>query len=232
MDNVNFSRLNLKAFLTAVVLYVALLFGVLYKLVNVETITKFSASSNAFIDIVMAENAPSEASEMSGGADAGVGASEASADAVAGETGEEAVNFDELFGGVNLDKLKKDAEAKGEVGQVKSVALNVSQNDIIAKNEFTGLNTQTDGSYDAFMGRVTQIVQRRWVRYKANGNERAKISILIDKNGKFEYRIVEKSYNNAFNAKVRDFLQQLKGVTFPKPQTATTINMFLIDRID
>ena len=47
-----------------------------------------------------------------------------------------------------------------------------------------------------------------------SGNK-AQVLINIDKLGNFSYKIEKLSYNDDFNAKLRDFLEEMKDVAFP-----------------
>ena len=90
------------------------------------------------------------------------------------------------------------------------------------------------GEYNKFFGDISEIIQRKWVVYKADTNNNAKVQVFIDKFGKLSYNIISLSYDKEFNNKVRDFLERLKEVEFPVPpnrQTAS-ISLTLIDQID
>ena len=56
---------------------------------------------------------------------------------------------------------------------------------------------------------------------------------MIDQSGNFNYEILELSYNEEFNAKVRECLEKLTAEKFPfNPDKSTTFNLNLEDKIN
>lgn len=76
--------------------------------------------------------------------------------------------------------------------------------------------TQKDGQYDELRGKISDILDQHWQETidTVSGNE-AKVIVGIDKLGKFSYKIETLSYNDVFNAKLRDFLEEMRDVEFP-----------------
>ncbi|ANE36413.1 Tol-Pal system subunit TolA [Campylobacter iguaniorum] len=124
----------------------------------------------------------------------------------------------------------KKSDAKTSSTKSASDIFNALQKDITAKAPKAGMT----GEYNKYFGDITEIIQQRWVRYKADTNDKAKVTFIIDKFGKLSYNIDEKSLNSEFNNKVKDFLENLKDVDFPAPPdgSAKTISTMLIDKID
>ena len=93
-----------------------------------------------------------------------------------------------LFNSLNDNLLKTEDEKVGESSQ-----------------------KQMTGIYDEFRGKVRRILEERWRLYEASGNFAVLVKYYIDSDGKFGYTLVEKSYNEDFDAKVLEFLGNLSG---------------------
>ena len=105
-------------------------------------------------------------------------------------------------------------------------SLKIDQNPTAPKSQMTG-------TYDPLMGAITKQIQRRWQSYKADSANLAKVKVMIDQSGNFSYEILELSYNEEFNAKVRECLEKLTTEKFPfNPDKSTTFDLDLEDRID
>lgn len=152
------------------------------------------------------------------------------------------ISFKELFNSSKISQVptpskdtavqsnKKSSEKTAIVAENANNIINSLQKDLNAKAPKPG-NT---GEYDKFYGDVTEIIQRGWVKYKIDGDEEAKVTIVIDKFGKMSYNINKKSLNSQFNSKVIDYLESLKYVVFPIPPNNNSINLDIIlkDKID
>ena len=79
------------------------------------------------------------------------------------------------------------------------------------------IDTKRDGKYDPFIGKVQEILEENWQKTidTENGNV-AKVLIKVSDRGTFSYKIVSLSYNNEFNAKLKEFLKSMEGMEFPK----------------
>ncbi len=104
---------------------------------------------------------------------------------------------------VNIEKPKKRDIAKK---LVESLSFESPQNIKSSKN----------GIYDKFRGKVQQILYKNWQNTidTVSGNS-ATVEIFIDKIGTFSYKIVKLSYNDEFNSKLVDFLEEMKDKEFP-----------------
>ncbi|MBE0491730.1 MAG: TonB C-terminal domain-containing protein [Sulfurospirillum sp.] len=76
--------------------------------------------------------------------------------------------------------------------------------------------TQKDGIYDPFKGKISDILDTYWQETidTVSGNE-ARVLVSIDQKGNFSYSIETLSYNDDFNAKLREFLEMMREVVFP-----------------
>lgn len=149
------------------------------------------------------------------------------------------VNFSDLFSEVApIDITPKSTQAVQSNAKSEPKSNSKSAADIVASlqkdiNSKAPKSSMT-GVYNKYMGDIVEIIQSRWVRYKADTNNQAKVQIIIDKFGKLSYSVDEYSLNSAFNSKVRDYLEQLQNLEFPIPPNKNTIviNINLIDQIE
>lgn len=152
------------------------------------------------------------------------------------------VNLSELFSNTKLPETKSSTKPEAVQSNKQSAKKTESssksasdifkslQKDITSKAPKAGMT----GEYNKFFGDISEIIQRKWVVYKADTNNNAKVQVFIDKFGKLSYNIISLSYDKEFNNKVRDFLERLKEVEFPVPPNGQTasISLTLIDQID
>ncbi len=77
--------------------------------------------------------------------------------------------------------------------------------------------SSSKGEYNEFYGRVQKTLEGLWQQtIETESGIEAYVKINIDKYGNFSYSVVSFSYNNDFNKKLRDFLEQMRGVKFPR----------------
>jgi len=132
-----------------------------------------------------------------------------------------------LFKNVKVDKLPEKTQKREKKVRKKIVHKEIEEvvKDDKAKNITKTLEfdqqenliiTQKDGVYDEFRGKISDILDSHWqgTIETVSGNE-AKVIVSIDKLGNFSYKIETLSYNDAFNAKLRDFLEEMKDIEFP-----------------
>lgn len=116
-----------------------------------------------------------------------------------------------------VDTLEEVVENKKASKILETLQLHEQENLII---------TQKDGIYDEFRGKISDILDQHWQETidTVSGNN-AKVLIGIDKLGNFSYTIETLSYNDAFNAKLRDFLEEMKDREFPPFKEGEIFNM-------
>ena len=154
-------------------------------------------------------------------------------------------NIKDLFSDIDPTKLKKDDGIKKVENKVQSRKKSEASSSKAAKEASdiikslkidqnpTAPKSQTTGTYDPFKGAITKQIERRWLSYKADSDNIAKIKIMIDQSGNFSYEILELSYNEEFNAKVKECLEKLTMEKFPfNPDKSTTFDLNLKDKID
>jgi len=154
-------------------------------------------------------------------------------------------NIKDLFSDIDPTKLKKDDGIKKAENKVQSRKKSEASSSKAAKEASdiikslkidqnpTAPKSQSTGTYDPLMGAITKQIQRRWQSYKADSANLAKVKVMIDQSGNFSYEILELSYNEEFNAKVRECLEKLTMEKFPfNPDKSTTFNLNLEDKIN
>ncbi|MFK5880745.1 MAG: TonB C-terminal domain-containing protein [Sulfurospirillum sp.] len=78
------------------------------------------------------------------------------------------------------------------------------------------LNSSKSGVYDKFRGEIQKILYENWQNtIDTISGSKATVEIYIDKNGTFSYKIVKLSYNDEFNSKLIDFLEEMRNKEFP-----------------
>ncbi|WP_234399017.1 TonB C-terminal domain-containing protein [Campylobacter concisus] len=154
-------------------------------------------------------------------------------------------NIKDLFSDIDSTKLKKDDGIKKAENKVQSRKKSEASSSKAAKEASdiikslkidqnpTAPKSQMTGTYDPLMGAITKQIQRRWQSYRADSANIAKVKVMIDQSGNFSYEILELSYNEEFNAKVRECLEKLTAEKFPfNPDKSTTFNLNLEDKIN
>lgn len=86
--------------------------------------------------------------------------------------------------------------------------------------------SQSKGTYDPYRGKISEILDGHWQETidTVSGAE-AKVSVTVDYQGSFSYTIVSMSYNDAFNAKLRDFLEAMREEDFPPYMEGESLSM-------
>ncbi len=149
-------------------------------------------------------------------------------------------DFKKLFGKIDLNKLPKESQRIKKKVRKKIVHKEVEE---VVKDEKAKkitklldfekqdslLITSKDGVYDEFRGKIADILDASWQKTidTVSGNV-AKVTIGIDKFGNFSYKIETLSYNDAFNAKLRDFLEEMRDTKFPPFKDGEVFNMKVV----
>ncbi|QKF61762.1 TonB C-terminal domain-containing protein [Campylobacter curvus] len=158
----------------------------------------------------------------------------------------ETPNIKDLFSSIDTTKLKKDngiAKPEQKVQSRKKSEVANSQaakqaSDIIKSLQIDTVSkapkSQATGVYDPLRGAIAKQIQRRWQSYKADSNDVATVKFMIDGSGNFSYEILELSYNEEFNNKVRECLEKLTTEKFPfSPDgKSITFNLKLEDKLE
>ncbi|AJC84071.1 Tol-Pal system subunit TolA [Campylobacter peloridis] len=152
--------------------------------------------------------------------------------------------FDELFGKIDDYQEEKTTKVQSSMPSQKPIFTqrekinNFSQqlNENLQFNQELGqsLMEQKIGVYDQFLGSVRKYLEDRWRIYNPSGNLSIEVEFIVDNNGYFYLLNYTKSYNDNFNKKVEEFLQNLEGkyITLPPNGKIRQIKMQLSDVVE
>lgn len=241
------------AFWCSIILYFFIIFFIFFKLSNYEKSIKYTNDKEAFMDVFVIESdisqivkAP-EQKEKKVEEDKKQEQKELPLETEQKTTNKDippqidkpSVNLSDLFSEAapiditppTTKAIQSNAKSEPKTNSKSAADIVASlQKDIDKKAPKSSMT----GVYNKYIGDIVEIIQSRWVQYKADTNNQAKVQIIIDKFGKLSYNIDEYSLNSAFNSKVREFLEQLKMIEFPAPPSkdAIIIDTNLIDLIE
>ena len=149
-------------------------------------------------------------------------------------------DFKKLFGNIDLKKLPKKSPTREKKIRKKIVQKEIEEviRDDKAKKitkllEFEQqenlIITQKDGIYNEFSGKISDILDSNWQETidTVSGNI-AVVIVSVDKFGNFSYKIETLSYNDAFNAKLRDFLEEMRDKEFPPFENGEIFNIKVV----
>lgn len=230
---------NLIAFLAAILLYGSLVWVLADYLVSQqEWIERFSSQKDDFMDIVLVDREDSPAPKKSITKPSPPAPKPKPKPQVPEKKSEPAkkesstkplANVKDLFRGVDTSTLEEPSEIpqpnpknqsrlKPEKTEKKAENKpSVSASKLVGSLEFEEAGeAKSLGTYDPFKGKISELLDGYWQQTidTISGVE-ATVKIGVDGDGIFSYSIVSLSYNNAFNAKLRDFLERMKNVSFP-----------------
>ncbi|MDR1615212.1 MAG: TonB C-terminal domain-containing protein [Campylobacteraceae bacterium] len=79
------------------------------------------------------------------------------------------------------------------------------------------VNSASSGIRDPFIGKIQDILSEKWAEtiYTVTGAN-AQVEITINNSGAFSYSIVFLSYNDDFNDKLKNFLEEMRSEVFPR----------------
>lgn len=115
---------------------------------------------------------------------------------------------------------------KEETKQVSENAASKIANSLNFAEQKHLVDTKRDGKFDPFIGKVQEILEENWQKTvdTESGNV-AKVVIKVSNTGAFSYKVVSLSYNNEFNAKLKEFLKSMEKIEFPKYEQGTLFEM-------
>lgn len=150
-----------------------------------------------------------------------------------------------LFSNIDTTKLKKDngiaKTQPKEQSRKKSESANSANSqeasDIIKSMQIDKVSktpkSQMTGVYNETLGSIKKQVEIKWHSYKADTNNKAKVKVIIDTNGKFSYEILELSYDENFNNKLRECLERLTHENFAYSKNKDLeIDMDFVDKLE
>lgn len=145
----------------------------------------------------------------------------------ASKTPKESVPLKELFSEVDVPKPTPPEQKVHTVDdelakRLKALeSMEKTKKSDSAKKLVEGLNIQksvtfapTQGEFDEYYAKIHEILMKRYAPSSSDRGE-AKVLISIDKNGRFDYRIRQKSGNMNFDSYLESYLEALKNIDFP-----------------
>ncbi len=138
------------------------------------------------------------------------------------------VSLQGLFKKIDTKKIVEPKKQKAIQSRKKVVAPKETPQEIVKKEDakklveslnfenIQNISSSKDGIYDKFRGKVTEILNENWQKTvdTISGNK-ATVTIFVDNLGNFSYKIEKLSYNDEFNSKLIDFLEEMKNKKFP-----------------
>lgn len=221
---------NSLAFLYAVLIYVAVVLIVFFKLYTYkDRAVKYTDMKNTFIDLELGSSVPIPAMEEDKKNIKELFNQEAVKKHVTSkmkaiEKDEERESkLNELFGKLDFkdDKsakiqaaFKSSKKTSNEAAKITKKLDNLKENvSILGQNK----NESKAGVYDPFLGALRRILEQRWRLYRTSGDFSAKVHFTISENGYFYYDEVINSGDEDFDEKLYNFLDNIKGkyITLP-----------------
>jgi len=74
------------------------------------------------------------------------------------------------------------------------------------------------GEKDPYMSKVYEILYKYWLPSEESAGNRAKVKIVIDSSGDFDYNVLLFSNSEIFNKELLEYLEYLKTKKFPTPK--------------
>jgi len=153
---------------------------------------------------------------------------------VGSKSPKEEVDISKLFSAVKTPKKVKKAEKivkrkstttpsrfKGEsikkTESAKEILKKMNIKDVsrvLAKSKIESV----EGEIDEYMSKVYEILYKYWLPSEESAGNRAKVKIIIDNEGNFDYRVLLFSASEIFNKELLEYLEYLKTKKFPIPK--------------
>lgn len=237
------------SFLLAILVYMGLLYFFFLKLSEYNENLKYTDIADSFINIELGQGMPNllQASEpkqeQKPNLNETVVQKTTPQNIQTKEKEQEANDFNALFGNVKdfqeeqSDRVQSPARSAQNSSNLQS-ALELSRSlELKEQKELQvgeNIQSQMTGVYDEFLGKVRRILEQRWRLFEKSGNFQSIVTYSIDSNGKFDYTLIEKSYNESFDTKVVNFLNALKGkfIAYPPNDQPYNGKVILSDEIN
>lgn len=215
------------AFLLAILVYMALICLIFFQLNEYQKeAVEYTDTENTFVDVEIGEFKPRNINQIQQEQETQTQALDEGKETTNKEVKTEKVeqkasDISSLFGNVKDFQEQKTAKvqssAKSSAGAKSQTAANLFNSvgdNLMPDNEKPsgeGSEKQMKGVYDEFLGKIRRIIEERWKLYQTLGQFKVLLHFSINAKGEFSYTSVSKSYDEAFDAKVLEFLTNLKG---------------------
>jgi len=237
---------NFHSFLLALALYIFIVVLVFFRIVSYkEPVVKYTDLEESFIDINLAQSnfqaksvkninkTPSKEMDIQK-----LFEETTPKASKVDDMKQKASDFNALFGNVKEIQEEKDTKIQSSAqsfeqdsrSQKKASQIVQKLNDNLITQELGNMNDtfqkQRTGVYDEFLGALTRIIQERWSLYYPNPRKIiVVVKIFIDSEGRFGFTSIQKSYDEAFDAKVLEFLQNQTGKFIINPPKGEKIDI-------
>lgn len=212
----NSSKSFFIGFLLSSSLYVVVLFFLTHTyLFSSESLIRFTARKNDFLDVTIVE---SKKSSQSVDKNIPKGSTTNKQEATS--------DLKNLFASIDTTKIPKEEPKKVENVVPPSRLKGSSQDqdktnlssivDNLSIQHTQNYKDSSTAQYDAHKGKIVDILDENWQKYISVVLEaEADVKISINPNGKFSYNIVRLSKNDMFNEELYIYLEDMKKITFP-----------------
>ena len=233
---VDYNRYNLLSFFLAIIIYLSIVFFIFYKVYDSKRlIKKYAMNKNNSIEISIIQ----EKRELKPKTKKSVPIKKQEKKSPekkvkkkvdSPKKAKKDQDIKSLFSTIKSDKFKKvtDVKRKSDIQKAsrlkkKAVTKNEKKG-TKAKDLIKNLNLKTieikkrggGEIINEYIAKVQTIIDDKWQKTISTvSGAKGEVLIKIDKSGKFEYKILKLSYNNVFNAKLKDFLDTLTVIEFP-----------------
>ncbi|BAF70325.1 energy transducer TonB [Nitratiruptor sp. SB155-2] len=85
-----------------------------------------------------------------------------------------------------------------------------------------------EGKKDPYLEKVYKILYTYWIPSKESAGAQAKVKIIIDTKGNFDYQVLQYSNNETFNEELDEYLQTMKSEHFPKPAQKRELTVLFV----
>ncbi|BCD60061.1 MULTISPECIES: energy transducer TonB [unclassified Nitratiruptor] len=85
-----------------------------------------------------------------------------------------------------------------------------------------------EGKQDPYLEKVYKILYTYWIPSKESAGAQAKVKIIIDTQGNFDYKVLQYSNNETFNEELDEYLQAMKSEHFPKPDQKRELTVLFV----
>lgn len=229
-------------FLLSLLLYGAIVFGVFFYIHKAqEMYERYSSKKDNFLEVAIVErkkepkpSAP-EAKEQPKKIEPIVKKPEPKTEIekksedVPSRDKRESIALKELFGKIETKKAKAKPIPTSSKSPAKASRLKKQKKKSVATKKASSItkslkfksttlsSASSVGKYDPFLGEVQEVLDGYWNQtIDTISGASAKVKVTIDAQGNFSYTIVNLSYNDEFNIKLRRFLELMKDVQFPR----------------
>jgi protein TonB len=180
-----------------------------------DFLQRFTAKEN-FLDVILVEK------KQESGEDKSSSVTVTKKDSSPASVKTQTEGIKDLFANIDDKKLTKSGAVASQPSRLDGK--NAAQNNAsklldklnFKKQSTLSVTSASSGTFDPFIGKISDILSEKWAEtiYTTAGMK-AQVEITINNSGAFSYSIVSLSYNNDFNEKLKNFLENMRDEVFP-----------------